>query len=183
MKLVDIKDNITQKQRLILVITSLILLLIVFYLLKNITKPSEGINYKKTDITDLLISSSTIKDRDIYWNLDEIVTEFISSYKVGTNKNINGTSYYYNSLDPYYKKYLGKKKYNEIANNLINKVMGENRDDFSSLPTPLITKLNKLNNYDNAYICELSTSNTNDSAYIGIILDTDKKRYNIFYIY
>ena len=32
-------------------------------------------------------------------------------------------------------------KYNEIANNLINKVMGENRDEFSSLPTPLITSL------------------------------------------
>ncbi len=182
MKLVDIKGNITSKQRLILVITALILLLIVFYLLKNITKTSEGIDYKKTDITDLLIFSSTVKDRDIYWNLDGIVTEFISSYKSVTNKDIKETKYYYNALDPDYKKYLGKKKYNEIANNLINKVMGENRDEFSSLPTPLITSLNKLNNYDNAYICELSTSNVNDSAYIGIILDTDKKKYNIFYI-
>ena len=88
--------------------------MIVFYLLKNITKTSEGIDYKKTDITDLLIFSSTVKDRDIYWNLDGIVTEFISSYKSGTNKDIKETKYYYNALDPDYKKYLGKKKYNEI---------------------------------------------------------------------
>lgn len=180
MKLVDIKGNITSKQKLVLVITALILLLVVFYLLKNITNTSEGIDYKKTDITDLLIFSSTVKDRDVYWNLDGIVTEFISSYKSGTN--VKETMYYYNALDPDYKKYLGKKKYSEIANNLINKVMGENKDEFSSLPGPLITKLNKLNDYDNAYICELSTSNASDSAYIGIILDTDKKKYNIFYI-
>ena len=39
-----------------------------------------------------------------------------------------------------------------------------------------------MDNYDNAYICQLSTQNESDNAYIGIILDTENKKYNIFYI-
>ena len=39
-----------------------------------------------------------------------------------------------------------------------------------------------MDEYDNAYICELITKNNNEDAHIGIILDTKNKNYNIFYI-
>lgn len=182
MKLVDIKDNITSKQRLVLGITFLIIIIIVFYMLKSITSNDEGIDYKNTDTIDLVITSTQINDRDVYWNLNKIVSEFINSYQSSFNKDVKDLNYYYGALDSNYKKFLGKKKYLESSNNLINKVVGENKDVFTLLPDPLITKVYRLNDYDNAYLCELSVKNENDEAYIGIILDTEHTKYNIFYI-
>ena len=98
------------------------------------------------------------------------------------NDQIKDLNYYYKALDPDYKKFLGKKKYLEISNNLITKVIGEQKDVFSVTPQPLITDMYRLNKYENAYLCKLSTKNSEDEAYIGIILDTEKTKYNIFYI-
>lgn len=182
MKLVDIKGNITQKQRLVLVITFLLALVIIFYILRTITTKPEGIDYKNTDSMDLLISSSEINDRNIYWNLNEIISQFINSYQSSFNNEIKDLDYYYGALDPNYKKFLGKKKYIENSNNLITKVIGENKDVFSMLPEQLITSMYRLDDYDNAYLCKLTTVNETEEAYIGIILDTDHNKYNIFYI-
>ena len=44
MKLVDIKGNINPKQRLILIITILLLLIVIFGILKSVTKKNEGID-------------------------------------------------------------------------------------------------------------------------------------------
>ena len=182
MKLVDIKDNINPKQRLVLIITILLLLIIIFGILKSVTKESEGIDYKNTNINDLIIESSSNNDRDVYWNLNKIVYDFINTYHSEYTKGVKNVEYYYNALDPNYKKYIRKKKYTEISNNLINKVIGGKKDQSLSVPEPLIKTVYKMDNYDNAYICELSTQNENDNAYIGIILDTKNKKYNIFYI-
>ena len=77
MKLVDIKGNINPKQRLILIITVLLLLIVIFGILKSVTKKTEGIDYKNTNIDDLIIESTSNNDRDVYWNLNEIVYKFI----------------------------------------------------------------------------------------------------------
>lgn len=182
MKLVDIKDNITQKQRLVLVITFLLVLVILFYILRAVTTKNEGIDYKNTETIDFIINATEINDRNVYWNINEIISQFINSYQSSYNKEIKDLDYYYSALDPNYKKFLGKKEYLEISNNVITKVVGENKDVFSMLPEPLITSIYRLNDYDNAYLCELSTTNENEEAYIGIILDTDHNKYNIFYI-
>lgn len=182
MKLVDIKGNITPKQRLILVITILLFLLIIFYTLKLVTKKQEGIDYKNTNINKLIVFSEETTDRDIYWNLNSIVYEFVITYQSNFNDQVKNIEYYYNALDPNYKKYLGKKKYTEFSNNLINKVIGEEKNQLSLVPEPLIKTVYKMDEYDNAYICELITKNDNEDAYMGIILDTKNKNYNIFYI-
>ena len=187
MKLVDIKDNITSKQKLLLGIVCLLLIIVVFSVLKNVTsKNDKAIDYKTADEYTFLIASSEESDRDVYWTLNKIVYEYLSSYQNSYNSKIKGFDYYYGALDPDYKKYLGKKKYLTLSKNLIKKVLGDkadSQDDFYILPEPLITKVNKLNNYDNAYFCEISTLNEGENAYIGIILDTEKSKYNIFYIY
>lgn len=182
MKLVDIKGNITSKQRLVLLITFLVLIVIVFYFLKDITSEREGIDYKNTEVIDLLTSSYEINERDVYWNLDKIISEFIYSYKSEFNDQINDLEYYYGALDPNYKKFLRKKKYIEISNNLITKVLGENKDMFATLSSDFITSVYRLDEYDNAYLCKLKTVNSTEEAYIGIVLDTEHKKYNIFYI-
>ena len=73
MKLVDIKDNITQKQRLVLVITFLLVLVILFYILRAVTTKNEGIDYKNTETIDFIINATEINDRNVYWNLNEII--------------------------------------------------------------------------------------------------------------
>lgn len=184
MKLVDIKDNITSKQKLLLGIVCLLLIIVVFSVLKNVTsKNDKAIDYKTADEYTFLIASSEESDRDVYWTLNKIVYEYLSSYKSDFNSEVKGFDYYYGALDPDYKKYLGKNKYKKLSNDLIKKVVGGEPDIFTAFPEPLITKVNKLNNYDSVYFCELSTQNESENAYIGIILDTEKSKYNIFYIY
>lgn len=182
MKLVDIKDNITSKQKLVLVIVCLVLIILVFSVLKSFNTNDGAIDYKNTDSLDLVIYSSKINERDLYWTLNGIIAEFINTYQSSYNDQIKDLNYYYKALDPDYKKFLGKKKYLEISNNLITKVIGEQKDVFSVTPQPLITDMYRLNKYENAYLCKLSTKNSEDEAYIGIILDTEKTKYNIFYI-
>ena len=63
MKLVDIKGNINPKQRLILIITILLLLIVIFGILKSVTKKSEGIDYKNINTDDLIIESSLNNDK------------------------------------------------------------------------------------------------------------------------
>lgn len=182
MKLVDIKGNINPKQRLILVITILLFLVVIFYTLKIVTKKQEGIEYKNTSIDKLIVFSTETTDRDTYWNLNSIVYDFVITYQSDFNEQVKNIEYYYNALDPNYKKYLGKKKYTEISNNFISKVIDEEKNQSSSVQEPLIKTVYKMDEYDNAYICELITKNNNEDAYIGIILDTKNKNYNIFYI-
>lgn len=183
MKLVDIKDNITSKQKLVLGIVCLVLLIVVFSVLKSVINTSdEVIDYENTNSIDLVISSSKINDRDIYWSLNGIVSNFINTYQSNYNDEIKGLDHYYNALDPNYKRFLGKKKYREVSNNLISKVMGEEAGVFSLIPEPLITDVYRLYDYDNAYICKLTTKNSEVEAYIGIIIDTENTKYNIFYI-
>ena len=182
MNLVDIKGTITSKQRLVLMISFLIVILVVFYFLRNVNKKVEGIDYKKTDINGLLALSQDDKDRYVYWNLNEIISKFLNSYQSEYTEGINDINYYYKTLDPNYKKYLGRRKYKELANSFIDKVVYDPEDDLKSLPQPLITKIKRLNDYNNAYLCKIATKN-NEDAYIGIILDIENTRYNIFYIY
>ena len=183
MKLVDIKGNVTSKQRLVLFVTMLVLIIVVFFVLKNINKENNGIDYNNTELSDFKINSSKINDRGIFWNLNEIVSNFVNSYQAEYNKETKSFGYYYNALDPNYKKFIGKKKYLQLSNNVVTKVLGENRDILTVLPNPVITEVNKLDKFESAYLCKLSTIKEDDEAYIGIVLDTQNKRYNIFYIY
>lgn len=183
MKLVDIKDNINSKQRLVLGIVFLVLIIVIFSILRSVINTSdEVLDYENTDSIDLIISSSEINDRDVYWSLNGIISGFINTYQSSYNDEIKDLDYYYNALDANYKKFLGKKKYREVSNNLITKVMGEEKSVFSKIPEPLVTEVYRLNDYDNAYICRLATQNNEGNAYIGIILDTENTKYNIFYI-
>lgn len=183
MKLVDIKGNVTSKQRLVFLVTMLILIIVVFFVLKNINKKNDGIDYNNTDLSDFKTNSSIINDRGIFWNLNDIVANYINAYQAEYNKETKNFDYYYKALDPNYKKFIGKKKYLELSNNVVTKVLGENRDILTLLPNPVITEVSKLDKYESAYLCKLSTIKEDEEAYIGVVLDTQNKRYNIFYIY
>lgn len=192
MKLVDIKENITPKQRLLLLITMLVLIIVVFSFLRNIFSKKEKIDYKNADYSSFIVDASETSDRNLYWTLNDILLPFLQSYqtveKMDTSEFIeykySGLSLeeYYKVLDRDYKKYLNKKEFISKSKDLMSKVFDSNENGFVTKTENIIKCIYKLNNYSNAYLCEINTINSNESAYIGIALDSESERFSIFYI-
>ena len=81
MKLIDIKENITPKQRLVLLVTILILVIVVFSFMKNFFSKKEEIDYKNIDYNNFIVESSETSDRNLYWTLNDILVPFLQSYQ------------------------------------------------------------------------------------------------------
>lgn len=192
MKLVDIKENITPKQRLLLLLTMLILIIVFFSFLRNIFSKQEKIDYKNVDYSSFIVDATETSDRNLYWTLNDILLPFLQSYqtveKMDTSEFIeykySGLSLekYYKALDRDYKKYLSKKDFISKSKDLMSKVFDSNDNGFVTKTENIIKCIYKLNNYSNAYLCEINTINSNESAYIGIALDSESERFSIFYI-
>ena len=60
MKLIDIKDNITPKQRLVFFITLLIFIISIFYFMKNYVSNNKGIDYKNVDYNTFINESTEV---------------------------------------------------------------------------------------------------------------------------
>ena len=124
MKLVDIKDNISSKQRLVLCLSILILLMVVFSALKQFTSKENGIDYKTTSIETLIKDSLEISDRNIYWNLNDIVYKFVNSYRSKYTKNVEDTRQLYMSSGTTYLEVISAQA------NLLNAQISKVTDDF-----------------------------------------------------
>lgn len=182
MKFVDIKENTSPTQKLLLIVMLLILLAACFYGFRSLTSNKGIIDYKIADSNYFIFNSEETTDRDVYWNLEEILSKYLGSYQSEYNNEVENVEYYYNSLDNNYKKFLGKKKYIEISNNIIQKMVGDTKEGMVSLPAQIIKNVYKVNIDNNMYLCKLNTLDENDNAHVGIILNTERKEYSIFYI-
>lgn len=192
MKIFDIKENITSRQRLILLVAILILIIVISSILMSQNFRTNKINYKKVDKYTFIADSVEDNDRNIYWTLNNIITEFLKSYqtveKMDTSLLVEykymgySLSDYYLTLDPDYKKFLGKKKYIEKSKELMSKMVTTNENGYVMKEKDIIKNVYKLNSNSNAYLCELKAVNEFDSVCIGIILDTEKNQFNIFYM-
>lgn len=191
MKLVDI-ERLNSKQKLLFFATCLVLLIVISTVLMSLRLGYDVIDYKKENAYTFIFNSTEDNDRNTYWTLNNIILPFLESYQTVENMDIsdlieykyNGYSLddYYKALDTDYKKYLGKKKYLEVSKKMMEKMVSRNENGFVLKKEDLIKRIYKLNLYDNAYLCELNTVDKSSNAYIGIILDTEKSKYSIFYI-
>lgn len=189
-KIVDI-ERLNSKQKLLFLAVCLVLLIVGTTIVSSLDFEKKTIDYKKIEIYDLLIESNETNDRDDYWTLNNIILNFMKSYqtveKMDTSNLVeyhySGASLeeYFNALDPDYKKFLGKKGYMEKAKNMISKMVTWNDNGFVLKDEDIINTVYKMNNYD-GYICSLNSYSSEESTYIGIILDKEKKEYNIFYL-
>lgn len=192
MKLIDIKENITPKQRLVLLVTILVLVIVVFSFTKKFFSKKEGIDYKNVDYSNFIVDSSETSDRNLYWTLNDILVPFLQSYqtveKMDTSEFIEykytGRSLedYYDALDKDYKNYLGKEEFISKSKEMMSKVFEKNDKGFVVKNENIIKCIYKLNNYHNAYLCEINTVNTNESAFIGVVLNSETQKFSIFYI-
>lgn len=165
-------DKLTNKQ-IILVVALLCIIFILFSaILKNLGKEKIGINYKNVDSQILLKASVELSDRVKYWNLNDIIMKILDAYEDEEYKK------YYDILNDEYKRKLSNSKYNEKINILYDKLKVYPDEDEEYIDKDnVIEGIYQYINGRNMYVCKLK----NDS-YIGIQLDENENKYNIFYI-
>lgn len=179
LKLIDIKE-LSTKQKFILCCILLLLLILISNVISGLGD-SKAIDYKNATSLTFLISSVEENDRNTYWILNDIITDYIISYQYD---NSIGMSYkdYYDALTPEYKKYLGSGKYNSLSKRFLEKFKVTSSTEETMKTFDVIDTVYKDLNDQNRYICKLKTSKEDTEAYIGIILNVKNNTYNIFYI-
>lgn len=172
-------ETISSKQKLILAICFLLIIIVLLWISKQIFNKDE-FDYRKITHDDFIYSGLINTDRQIYWSLNEIISNILNSYKnIGKEEGIKPEDYY-DVLSEDYKEYLGKRKYKKLINEFLQKFVVKNSYTTTIKTSRIIENVYYLDN--NRYICELSTASEENKAYIGITLNTSNKTYNIFYI-
>lgn len=178
--------NMNLIQKIILYIIALVIIAIITWILKTISinkkleRKAIVSNYNEIkDYTHFIYQGTTTNDRQIYWDLNDIISKYITSiiYE-GDNAEFNLEDYF-DALTDEYKNYLGKSKYLEISKNFINKFLVNSAQETSYKTHDIIENIYDIQN--DMYFCELRGTNEN-KAYIGIKLDRNVKTYQIFYI-
>ena len=143
------------------------------------------INYNKIKSGQDLISSATLTyERSIYYTLEDIITNFISSYNIRNfDSNVSSYEEYYEVLNDSYKYRLGKEQYLKLSQSFFKhfEFLSDGMD-----PTTVYVSQNIIRSiYDlgeDRYVCKLSVYGKEDYGYIGIKLNPSKKSYEIFYL-
>ena len=172
-------NTISSKQKLILAICFLLIIIVLLWISKQIFNKKE-FDYKNMNHMDFIDEGTINNNREVYWSLNEIISNILNSYKnIGKKEGIKAEDYY-DVLSEDYKHYLGKGKYKKLINEFLQKFVVKNSYTTTIKTSRIIENVYYLNN--NRYICELSTASEENKAYIGITLNTSNKTYNIFYI-
>lgn len=123
-----------------------------------------------------------VTDREIYYNLENVIQGYLKSYvKETSSSDIVTYKDYYDSLTDNYKNYLGKNGYYEVAEKFFNKFY-KNKLDYDTMQYfGEQHVLKNVYNIDNSvYLCRLE-GNNNEEAFIALQLLDDKTIY-IYYI-
>lgn len=180
-------NNITNQEKLILLISFLFLVILATFILKNIFDDNRNIDYKKQTIEDLYNEAFINNDRQTYWILDSIISSFITSYQLeltdnNTEKSIYKREDFYQVLSNDYKKVLSKRKYLEKSKEMCNKfIVGSGnvkKNDFIEE----VRQLDQRKYLSNMYIVKLKTVLKDSKSYIGIKIIPDTRNYSIFYL-
>ena len=118
-------DTISSKQKLILAICFLLIIIVLLWISKQIFNKDE-FDYRKITHDDFIYSGLINTDRQIYWSLNEIISNILNSYKnIGKEEGIKPEDYY-DVLSEDYKDYLGKGKYKKLINEFLQKFVVKN---------------------------------------------------------
>lgn len=184
-KLINLK-GMNSKQKIIFGIMVVIILILLIWILrlsreeKRVKKYALVEDYSKVQNASYFsIQGDITYDRQLYWDLNDIISGFISSVRYRDSKKNYTIDTYFSALTDEYQFYLGESKYEELANTFINKFKFKGVQEVSYKTTNIINKIYELPN--NMYLCELVGHN-DQKANIGIVLNKDVKTFKIFYI-
>lgn len=139
---------------------------------------------------EIISSGKLIYDRQTYWQLDDIIFQYVNSYIYNQDENtkkIAKAPYkeYYNALTKDYKKVLNKNEYVNKSEMFFNKILLETESP-SGFYEENKNRISKVLLYDNnMYLCEIEGLDKNFpivNCYIGIKLDSSSNKFSIFYI-
>lgn len=179
-------NNIDKNKKLYILLG--LLLIIVFAIVTNLIRNNLNakIDYSSDNVVADLLKSATITyDRETYYIMEDIITNYISSYS-NVDLDDEQVSYeeYYDILEKTYKNKLGKSKYKSVATEFFKNV--EYTDEFGMdihtdyITTNVIRAIYDLG--DNKYLCAVGLISNIEYGYIGISLNTSKNSYEIFYL-
>lgn len=187
-------DNISNKEKLALSVTILALLLIIMSILFN-NKNDIRIEYKDFDIERVIEESLVLNNKQIYFDLQEIISSYLASYNLeieslSQNINYENIKYtreeYYAVLTEEYKKQINKKEYMQLSERFCEKFLGNSQTGkYMNINDYFIKDVYLLPSQkygEDMYMCRLNTNDKDISAYIGIKLNQVTKTYSIFYI-
>lgn len=165
-----------------------LLLIVIFIVATNLIKKNLNaeIDYNSDNVVADLLKSATITyDREVYYIMEDIITNYIYSYDPFDIESVN-SSYedYYDVLEETYKSKLGKNKYKEVAQEFFKNVEVENTSAMDShtnyITTNVIRRIYDLGN--DSYLCLVGLLNSEENGYIGITINPTKNTYEIFYL-
>ena len=188
-------NNLSNKEKLALATTSLVLLVVVIRVISIFNQKDSLLDYSNFDVKEVIDFSEESFDRQTYLDLTNIVRTFLASYNLEINAYRTHINYdiinykiedYYYALSADLQKYMSKEKYIEIVNSMCKKfVLIDRYGEYVPDNNRIIKNVYVVPEYmygNGYYICCLNTKMTNTTSYIGIKLDSETKQYNIFYL-
>ena len=164
-----------------LVLVLIVLLLLNWWFDKN--RVDDIWNYKEiTTGAYLIYQGKKVTDRELYYDLESIVNQYLNSYinKYNDKDKIMYTDYY-NYLTENYKKHLSKKEYLEISENFLKKFYISIDSSYETMDTAQVVKsIYEFEN--NVYMCKLQGNRSGETGYIAFRVDTANNVFNIVYI-
>lgn len=184
-KIIDYK-NMTSKQKIIFFVIILIIVIILSWMLKILNENKKNsrnaiiCNYDEIkDYTYFIYQGNTTSDRQLYWNLNDIIVGYIEASKYQNDNMEFSTDNYFEALTVEYQNFLGKSKYLEISKKFVDKFVISGVQELNYKTLDIIENIYELQN--DMYFCELHGYNE-QKAYFGIRLNKENKTYQIFYI-
>ena len=180
--------RVDSKLLLFTLVLVLITLLLLNFLLKG-NSSNDIWNYKEiTTVQNLIYMGEKVTDRQIYYDLEQIVINYLNSYvdtyMEDTKEDKLSYEDYYDYLRKDYKNYLSKDEYIEVAKKFLDKFFVKTGYEYEVrefMDTErVLTDVYKFE--DNVYLCRLDSKYNNSYGYIAIQLKTTESSYNIVYI-
>lgn len=180
--------RVDTKLMLFTLVLILIALLLLNWLLGN--RKVEGMwNYEEIETAaNLIYQGERVEDREIYYTLENIIKQYLNSYKDTYTEDVNEVkmSYteYYDYLTKNYKDYLSQSEYNKVAEKFLDKFYAEAESEYEKMEFMDVEQiLKEVYSFENGvYICRLESTYTGNEGYIAIALNTNKNAYNFVYI-
>ena len=166
-----------------LLLITLILVLITLLLLNNFLKKGrteELWDYSSNNSASIIMYlGEKVTDRETYYTLENIVNQYLDSYIDDGSKEKMLYDDYYDCLTDGYKKFLGRKKYKEVAKNFLERFYININSNYETMYKQKIIKgIYKFDN--NVYLCQLQRKNKD--SYIAFQLNELNESFNIVYI-
>lgn len=187
-------NNVSNKEKLALSTTILVLFIIIMSVLSGINNDI-NFNYDEFKIEEAINESAVVKDRQKYFDLYEIISSYLVSYNLesdtlGMSFDYDKIKYtreeYYLVLTDKYKKQINKNQYMNISEQFCKKFLNSGKyGEYVEVNKDIINDIYLLPSKkygQNMYICKLNTNNEKNFAYIGIHLNPIENKYSIFYI-